>query len=59
MGTLEDELYKLDCEAIQPETASTATDHKENDIDIWHFRLGHVSEQCVKKNGEQGTGNGH
>ena len=45
-GTLEDKLYKLDCEA---EKVSTATAHKENDIDIWHLRLGHASEQCVKK----------
>ena len=58
MGTLEDKLYKLDCEVVQPETESTATAHKENDIDIWHFRLGHASEQCVKNiaNKEMATG---
>ena len=48
MGTLEDKLYKLDCEAVQPEMAGTTTAHKKSDVDIWHFRLGHVSEQCVK-----------
>ena len=58
MGTLEDKLYKLDCEVAQPETVSTATAHKENDIDIWHFRLGYASEQCVKNivNKEMATG---
>ena len=48
MGTLEDKLYKLDCVVAHSETASTASAHKSNDIDIWHFRLGHASEQCVK-----------
>ena len=57
-GTLENKLYKLDCEAVQPEMASTATAYKENDIDIWHFQLGHASEQCVKNiaNKEMATG---
>ena len=35
MGTLEDKLYKLDCEAVQPETVSTITAHKESDIFDW------------------------
>ena len=58
MGTLEDKLYKLDCEAVQPETASAATADEGNDIDTWHFRLGHASEQCVKNtaNEELATG---
>ena len=58
MGTLEDKLYKLDCEVVQFETASEATADEGNDIDVWHFRLGHVTEQCVKKsvNEELATG---
>ena len=58
MGTLEDKLYKLDCEVVQSETASAATADEGNDIDVWHFRLGHASEQCVKNtvNEELATG---
>ena len=30
-----------------------ATVDEGNDIDIWHFRLGHASEQCVKNTAKE------
>ena len=59
MGTLENQMYKLNCEVTKPETgASAAISVKDNDLDIWHFRLGHANEQSVKKlaNQELATG---
>lgn len=59
MGTLESQMYKLDCEVTKPKTsACAATANKSNDLDLWHFRLGHASEQCVKNlaNKELATG---
>ena len=50
MGTVVDKLYQLDCEAICCEKASAAMSQipKVNEADVWHFRLGHASEQCIK-----------
>ena len=45
MGTL---LYQLDCETITPEQASVAMSQVAGGADIWHFRLGHASERCIK-----------
>ncbi len=68
MGTLENQMYKLDCKVIKPETsagaakpetiAGAANAVKDNDLDLWHFRLGHANEQSVKKlaNGELAIG---
>ncbi len=62
MGTLENQMYKLDCKVIKPETsagaakpetiAGAANAVKDNDLDLWHFR------QSVKKlaNGEVAIG---
>ena len=48
MGTLIDKLYQLDCEVILSEQVSIATSQKAGGADIWHFRLVHASEQCIK-----------
>ena len=48
MGVIVNKLYQLDCEAIQSEAATLATGQKDNGLDVWHFRLGHASEQCIK-----------
>lgn len=48
MGTLEDKLYRLECNAIVEEQASVATSTGVN-INIWHQRLGHVSEQRLRE----------
>ena len=48
MGTLVDKLYQLDCEAILSEAATLVNAQKDNNFDVWHFRLGHASEQCIK-----------
>ncbi len=45
MGTLVD---KLDCKAILSEAATLVNAQKDNNFDVWHFRLGHASEQCIK-----------
>ena len=47
MGTIVDKLYQLDCETIGSERAATAS--QVSTIDTWHLRLGHASEQCIKK----------
>ena len=54
MGTHVDKLYQLDCETIvpectvEPECASVALD-KMHAADLWHQRLGHLSEQRLKE----------
>ena len=48
MGTLNDKLYELDCEAVYAEVASLASAQDDKSIDTWHFRLGHAHEQCIK-----------
>ena len=48
MGTMVDKLYQLDCEALCSEQASVATSQVVNITDIWHYRLGHANEQCIK-----------
>ena len=47
-GTLHGKLYKLDCETSGSHCANRA-DEKVNEIDLWHQRLGHISEQNLKK----------
>ncbi len=50
MGTLENQMYRLDCKVIKLEiSAGAASIVKDNDLDVWHFRLGHANEQYVKK----------
>ena len=44
MGSLVGKLYQLDCEPVTEEQASSACEQK-NDINLWHQRLGHPSEQ--------------
>lgn len=40
MGTLENQMYKLDCKVTKPEEAASATTAiKENDLDVWHSAL--------------------
>ena len=49
MGTMVDTLYCLDCEIIQSTEATTlATKSRDSDLDAWHYRLGHASEQIIK-----------
>ena len=45
MGTMVD---KLDCEALCSEWATFATSQTDNITDVWHYRLGHANEQCIK-----------
>ncbi len=47
MGCLEDKLYCLDCEPAL-EHASVANSLND-DMNIWHQRLGHTSEQRLKE----------
>ncbi len=47
MGSLEDKLYCLDCEPAL-EHASVANSLNDN-MNIWHQRLGHTSEQRLKE----------
>ena len=42
-----DKLYQLDCVTIGSERAATAS--QVSTIDTWHLRLGHASEQCIRK----------
>lgn len=43
MGSLVGKLYQLDCEPITEEQASPAWEEK-SDVNLWHQRLGHLSE---------------
>ena len=49
MGTAVDKLYRLDCEAGHAEAATLTTTQEDNDLDVWHYRLGHASEQTIKE----------
>ncbi len=43
MGSLEDMLYCLDCEPVmKQEHASVANPVNDDDMNIWHQRLGHT-----------------
>ena len=48
MGTMVDKLYQLDCEALCSEQATYATSQTDDITDVWHYRLGHANEQCIK-----------
>ena len=41
-------MYQLNCESVLQEQVSIASE-KENDTDLWHLRLGHVSESLLKQ----------
>ena len=43
MGSLLGKLYRLDCEPVAEERAAPARE-QESDINLWHQRLGHLSE---------------
>lgn len=47
MGTLTNNMYELDCE-LAMEHASVAS-AQENDLNIWHQRLGHLNERQLKE----------
>ena len=50
MGTLKEQMYTLECKVSKPDKiANAAATTKDNDLDVWHYRLGHANEQCVKK----------
>jgi transposase InsO family protein len=46
MGSLIGKLYQLDCEPVFMEHVSVASN--ENNINVWHQRLGHINEQQLK-----------
>ena len=48
IGALVGKLYQLHCEPVTQECASVASSTDEN-ADLWHQRLGHVSEQRLSK----------
>ena len=48
MDTMVDKLYQLDYEAVISEHTSVAMSQVTSAADIWHFRLGHASEQFIK-----------
>ena len=47
-GIVDGKLFKLDCIPSVSQTATIADDSV-TDVDLWHQRLGHVSEQTLKK----------
>ena len=47
MGILRNKLYILDCEPIEPQNASVAS-QEANTADLWHRRLGHLGKQQLK-----------
>ena len=49
MGSLVDKLYQLDCEPASTEQVSVASAEQGSDVDLWHPRLGHLSEQRLKE----------
>ena len=48
MGTLVDNLYWFDCEAVHTEAANLTTTPEDSSLDVWNFRLWHASEQSIK-----------
>ena len=50
VGMLKEQMYTLDCKVLKPDKiANAAATTKDNNLDVWHYRLGHANEQCVKK----------
>ena len=47
-GTMVYKLYQLDCQTLWSEQATVATSQAADITDIWHYRLGHANEQCIK-----------
>ena len=46
MGSLVGKLYQLDCKpTITEQTSAAAEQENDTPFDLWHQRLGHVSEQ--------------
>ena len=45
-GSLADKLYLLDCQVVSTGYASVVSSRSS---DLWHQRLGHVHESCLKK----------
>lgn len=48
IGSLKDKMYLLNCEPVLHEHVSVASEN-ENNTDLWHQRLGHLSESLIKK----------
>ena len=48
MGSLKDKMYLLNCEPVLHEHVSVASEN-ENNTDLWHQRLGHLSGSLIKK----------
>ena len=46
LGSLQ--VYQLNCEPVLQEQASVVSE-KENSTDLWHLRLGHLSESLLKE----------
>uniref|UniRef100_A0A1X7UJK4 Uncharacterized protein n=1 Tax=Amphimedon queenslandica TaxID=400682 RepID=A0A1X7UJK4_AMPQE len=47
MGSLRNKLYVLDCEPVEPQSASVAS-QEASTADLWHRRLGHLGKQQLK-----------
>ena len=47
MGILGNKLYIIDCEPIEPQNASVAS-QEANTADLWHRQLGHLGKQQLK-----------
>ena len=45
MGSLVDQLYRLDCCALPSEQVKLASSKLESEANLWHQRLGHLSGQ--------------
>ena len=42
-------LYQLDCEVVlSAEAATLATKSRDSNLNMWHYRFGHASEQTIK-----------
>lgn len=48
VGSLVDKLYQLDCEAVPQEHASVVSETRGR-TNLWHQRLGHLSEQPLRE----------
>ena len=58
MGTLTDGLYHLDCRTVTLEQASLGKTETSNEIDLWHYMLGHVCEQRLRDKAYKGLADG-
>jgi hypothetical protein len=47
-GSLMDKLYQLDCEPVVQQHATVGA-HCQNNVNLWHQRLGHVNEQQLRE----------